>query len=578
MDVARIRTNDTCNLSCAFCTERRPAETPSFIAAGAVKARIDAAVKEGAKELILTGGEPTLRKDLPEIVRYCAGLGVRVVLETNATKIDELLASKLTALHVARVHVPLSPGEDVLQGMRALHAAGIKLEASVPLVRSNEQQRQSLISELKASQLITAIVAVIPVKSPDPLELLTLGEAGRALEELDTRCRHEGLPLRLAGGTPLPPCQVEKPTRLSHLFTLTRGGATRADCARTGDCATCVVNDLCPGLPLGVEAKAKPLTDDRLRRKLSTASSTEEQIERELITRDVRRRPSGVVRENIVRVNFRCNQACTFCFVSTHLPSAKEAAIEAGILEVAREGGVVTLSGGEPTLNPKLVDYVKLAKREGASEVELQTNATKLGDRELTTALIAAGVDVAFVSLHGSRAEISDVVTEAPGTFEKTVLGLDELHRTKVELRINFVFCQSNLRDFPAFVELASTRWPRAALNVSFVAPSTDVVPRDSKLIPRYADVLPFLAEGLTLAASRGTRIIGFDSMCGVPFCLVPQNVRAQYTQLQAAPDDRGEFVKTEACRRCAMEKQCFGLRRGYATLHGTDELLPISP
>jgi organic radical activating enzyme len=325
-----------------------------------------------------------------------------------------------------------------------------------------------------------------------------------------------------------------------------------------------------------VVAEAKPLTDDRLRRKLSTASTTEEQIERELITRDVRRRPSGLVRENIVRVNFRCNQACTFCFVSTHLPSAKEAAIEAGILEVAREGGVVTLSGGEPTLNPRLVEYVKLAKREGASEVELQTNATRLGDRALTEALVAAGVDVAFVSLHGSRAEISDVVTEAPGTFEKSVLGLDELHRTKVELRINFVFCQANLRDFPAFVELASTRWPRAALNVSFVAPSTDVVPRDAKLIPRYADVLPFLAEGLTLAAQRGTRIIGFDSMCGVPFCLVPQTVRAQYTQLQAAPDDRGEFVKTEACQRCAMEKQCFGLRRGYASLHGTHELLPL--
>jgi pyruvate-formate lyase-activating enzyme len=449
----------------------------------------------------------------------------------------------------------------------------------VPLVSGRSADELADLPAVVASWSvpIAAVVAVVPVTAPRPGALLPLAEAGRRLEVLDTACRQAGLRLRLAGGTPLPPCQVEKPSRLAHLFSLTRGGAQRADCRQVEACASCVMKELCPGLPLGAGGAAvTPLTDERLRRKLSTSRSTEEQIERELVTRDVRRARRGLVRENIVRVNFRCNQACTFCFVSTHLPTAEEEAIEAGIVEAARLGGVVTLSGGEPTLNPRLVDYVKLARREGACEVELQTNATKLGDRALTEALVAAGVDVAFVSLHGSCAEVSDVVTEAPGTFAKTVEGLDELHRTRVELRINFVFCQANRHDFPAFVDLVSTRWPGAALNVSFVAPSTDVVPRDAKLIPRYSDIAGSLAEGLRRAASRGTRVLGFDSMCGLPLCLVPADVRAQYAQLPEAPDDRGEFVKVDACAQCAFQRQCFGLRRGYAALHGTAELRPV--
>ncbi|MBL8916394.1 MAG: radical SAM protein [Archangium sp.] len=566
MDVARIRLNETCNLRCAYCNERRDAETPSFVAAGAVKARIDEALKSGAKELVLTGGEPTLRKDLQQIINYVADAGVRVVLETNATQ-DVSVAR----VSVVRVHVPLWDGA-IVRGIEKLDAS----EASVPLIKSNQGKRSELISELKAHTKIRSIVAVIPINAPDSSELLSLEDAGRALEELDTVCRHEGFTLRLAGGTPLPPCQVEKPTRLAHLFSLTRGGAQRPDFTHASQCSECVLKDLCPGLPNGVRATARAITDERLRRKLSNAGTIEQQIDRELITRDVRRVGSRMVRENIVRVNFRCNQACTFCFVSTHLPSAKEEAIEAGIVEVARLGGVVTLSGGEPTLNPRLREYVELAKREGASEVELQTNATKLNDRALTESLVNAGVDVAFVSLHGSRAAVSDVVTEAPGTFEKTVLGLDELHRTKVTLRINFVFCQTNAEDFPAFVELVTTRWPRAAINVSFVAPSTDVVPREAKLIPRYSDVQQPLAAGLALATQRGTTIIGFDSMCGMPFCLVPAQVRAQFATLRAAPDDRGEFVKTAACAQCSMQTQCYGLRRGYAELHGTDELRSV--
>src|SRR6185295_8952861 len=144
--------------------------------------------------------------------------------------------------------------------------------------------------------------------------------------------------------------------------------------------------------------------------------------------------------------------------------------------------------------------YVQLAKRSGVRRVELQTNAIRLADATLTGALVAAGVEGAMVSLHGSTAEISDRVTGAPGTFEATVRGIDQLLAAGARVRLNFVFCQANRGDFPRFVDLVATRWPRAGIVFSFVGSHTDVVPRVASLIPTFTDVMPSLVAGLARA------------------------------------------------------------------------------
>src|SRR5262249_49616761 len=173
----------------------------------------------------------------------------------------------------------------------------------------------------------------------------------------------------------------------------------------------------------------------------------------------------------------------------------------------------------------------------------------RLADPALCQALVEAGVDTFFVSLHAPTAEVSDAITEAPGTFEKTVLGIDAIAGTGAVLRLNYVFCEANQALFPAYVSMVSARWPRAEVTVSFVASSTDVVPRERSLVPRYSEVLPALAEGIRRAKETGLRLTGYASMCGVPLCLLPGDV-SSYRGLSEIPEglDRGEFVKTESC------------------------------
>jgi MoaA/NifB/PqqE/SkfB family radical SAM enzyme len=597
MRTQKVFTNLTCNQNCTYCVSREPSDDRRFIAPAAVIGRIDAAVAAGAREVVLSGGEPTLRRDLEALVAHARARGAEsVVLETNATLVDDERARAFAALGLTLARVNLSgwgqgldeltrdPGgfERALFGMAALAHAGVRLEVAVALVRRALPLVAGLPRGLAASLgegTVRAILVTTPVTAPDASELVSYDEAIDAIEALDREARSVGIPVQVSPGSGPPPCLLPPRGNMAHVFTLTPGTSTRDRHVRIAACEACQIADRCAGLSQEYLARwptpdARPIREDRLRRRLSLVGSVQDQVRRELVSRSL---PSGSSEEHIIRVNFHCNQSCRFCFVSTHLPAPEDAAVREAIRDAVEKGARIVLSGGEPTLNPRLAEYVALAATTSPLPVELQTNAILLEDPALVDRLVAAGLQQVFVSLHGSTAEVSDFVTGAPGTFDRTVIGIDNLARAKLTLILNFVICEANYRELVPFVRLVAARWPRAWINISFVAPSTDVVPRDRALIPRYTDVLPHLTDAIALAQAEKIEIMGFESMCGVPLCLVPIDL-ARYFTMETIPEgfDGGEFMRPPACSSCALNNRCYGLRRGYAELYGADELKPV--
>ncbi len=597
MHVQRVITNETCNQNCWFCNARRPAEDREFVSRAAVRQRIAQAEAAQPREIVLTGGEPTLRSDLADLVRRAAAGSARVVLETNAARLDEPRAQELATagLAIARVQlvawgdeadaISREPGgfAAALRGIHALAAAGVRIEVTTPVVRRNLGLVAAMPGQIVANRLpAAALVLVVPATAPTAAECASLAEVGGAVAAVADEARRVGLALRLDPTTFVPPCVFEKPERVAHLFALNRGNASRPDYEHVAACADCLVNDRCPGLPRSFHQGTAPpalhpIVEQRQRRRLTVVSTVEEQVARECVSRAESRGGETRVVEYTVRVNFHCNQACEFCFVSTHLPPPAETVVRQAIETAAREGAIVVFSGGEPTLNPRLVEYIQLAKRLGAGGIELQTNATRLADSRLAGALAGAGLNGAMISLHGSTAAISDEVTGAPGTFAATLRGIDALVLTTVSVRLNFVFCRVNLGEFPRFVELVAKRWPSVGIVFSFVGSHTDVVPRTTALIPSFTEVMPSLIAGLARARAAGLAVSGFESMCGLPLCVIPEDERAAFSEV-ALPFEDGtdEFVRAEACTHCVEQRRCFGVRRGYAELYGTAELRAV--
>lgn len=581
----RVLVQERCNQGCSFCTARRSKESAAVF--GNVASHIDEAVLASPKEIVLSGGEPTMRGDLDSLVRAACAGGARVVLETNAALVTRDRASSLfrAGLRVARVHFP-AWGEacDVItrdpggfaateRGVRALRAAGVEVEASVPLVASNKAHLTELAAKL--SELVERAVLVPVLQSPDKSELLSAGELAQGI--MGFRAHSGALSLKLSPGSFVPPCIFPQPARFASLYALTPGGAERAGVQRQERCSDCRLRERCPGVPEGLDFRARPIKSENVRRRLSMIDDVRTQTERELAQDDVFRDDQGVAHAaKIIRVHFACNQRCDFCFVSTHLPEVAPSSIEAVIDEAAQEGRIVVLSGGEPTLSPHLLDFVRRAKAGGAPHIDLQTNATNI-DGAFAEELVGAGVDWAFVSLHAPNESLSDSITGAPGTFEKTVRGIRALRDAGVLLRLNYVLHGENAAAFPEHVDWVHENFPDAILVPSFVAASTDLVPR--ALVPRYADVLPHMAEGLRRAKRHGLRVLGLDSLCGVPLCLIPEAYAEDLTALAEAPADLsgGEMRYPAPCEGCNARGRCFGLRRTYLELHGHEELRPFT-
>jgi cyclic pyranopterin phosphate synthase len=143
----RISVTDRCNFRCRYCMPKEvfgarfqflpKAEILSYEEIGRV-AR--AAWGLGARKMRLTGGEPLLRRDLPELVAMLAALpGVEVALTTNGALLAER-AGALAAAGLTRVTVSLDSLDDavfrrmndvdfpvarVLAGIEAAAAAGL---------------------------------------------------------------------------------------------------------------------------------------------------------------------------------------------------------------------------------------------------------------------------------------------------------------------------------------------------------------------------------------------------------------------------------------------------------------------
>ncbi len=146
-----------CNLRCRFCYAgcgcHREEAAPELTTA-AVKRVLDTICREAkVPSVSFTGGEPTLRADLPELVRYAvADLGLRVNLISNGTLIDAELAARLRDAGLASAQISLEAPDaarhDALTGavgsfarsvaaVGHLRDAGIRVHTNTTINRDN---------------------------------------------------------------------------------------------------------------------------------------------------------------------------------------------------------------------------------------------------------------------------------------------------------------------------------------------------------------------------------------------------------------------------------------------------------
>jgi 12,18-didecarboxysiroheme deacetylase len=144
----------TCNLKCVHCyagSENK--KYTGEMSTGEGKQMIDDLAAFGAPVLLFSGGEPTVRGDLLELMHYAKSKGMRVVISTNGTLITAERAREFAEVGLSYVGVSLDGGREThdkfrgmdgsfdkaIEGIRNSKAAGIKVGLRMTINKRNYQ-------------------------------------------------------------------------------------------------------------------------------------------------------------------------------------------------------------------------------------------------------------------------------------------------------------------------------------------------------------------------------------------------------------------------------------------------------
>lgn len=148
-----------CNLRCVHCyNDSGMGKNSNEVSTSQAKAVIDDLVSFGVPSILFSGGEPLMRHDLFELIEHASRKGVRTVISTNGTLIDEAEARLIKQLGVSYVGISLDgigPVNDrfrgvsgaferAVQGIRNCQNAGVRVGLRLTLTKRNVQDIEGL--------------------------------------------------------------------------------------------------------------------------------------------------------------------------------------------------------------------------------------------------------------------------------------------------------------------------------------------------------------------------------------------------------------------------------------------------
>ncbi len=284
-----------------------------------------------------------------------------------------------------------------------------------------------------------------------------------------------------------------------------------------------------------------------------------------------------------VTVDFHCHSACRFCIVQEGMNDYRGVPFERFVQAVDENRATpryrrVTFTGGEITLEKKLFDYLRYAKASDSFEhIRLQTDARLLRDPAFARALVDAGVDEFFVSLHGPDAATHDHITQRPGSFDETWQGLLNLRALQVTILTNTVLTTLNIDHLEAIVDQASELEP-ARMEFWNYLPMADKADERALIVP-----MDRLAPALIKGLDRGKALSIRCAVKYVPICLLGEHAGCIDN---AQPDvviveDFYDLYPKFAClweAKCEHAEPCLALTFAYIRKFGweTRLLVPI--
>lgn len=227
----------------------------------------------------------------------------------------------------------------------------------------------------------------------------------------------------------------------------------------------------------------------------------------------------GPGHENLRILNIRgtgaCNSDCIFCiekFNPTHRPMLNADGTRQLILDSAGKFDMLFFASGEPTIHPKLFDYVELAKSVGFTSFGMSSHFRTFADPRFTLKILQAGFEFFDIALHAAdidgQLEVNPIEDDGRSLFEAlkglaVLLRLADVLGVRVSITHKIVVSRLNVTGLESVFRATYDRGVRHFIFQP--VRSLGLAPeRQAKLAITEDEMLPYLNDLLERTAGLG--------------------------------------------------------------------------
>ena len=588
MKISILQITKNCNQNCVYCMRDKTIKELSFEEA---KEKIDHLDKD-LDQIIITGGEPTLNKDLFKIISYAKTKVPKVHLQTNGVNFSdfnlckEVIKSGADSILVAFPSINKQICEETAQTsdvydkkVQAIKNLSkfkeLELGVVIVITKNNYKELLDYIKFIDSISRDIYIQITYMMKYTNNLEkmkpyVVRFQELKPFLDQALSYCKSRNLQFRIDG---IPLCYVSDyldyvsdirtrdysfvedfmdAKRKEYVFENYEG----KEHVKSNDCSKCVLNKMCWGV-YGYYTRIYGFN--------------------EIEPIPIRK----VFREDVMKTivpSYRCNNNCIFCGV--HNPRFQYAdltyeQIKEKILKAKRDGiKLIEFHGGECTIYTHIIKLLKFIKNQNL-KFSLTTNARMFSNENFAKSIPLQNVHSIYFSLHGPNSQINDSITRTPNSFNQTVLGIKNLQALGVKnLMSNTTIVKQNYKLLKEMAKFLIEELNIRNMRFSLLWIEGNALKNYKTIVPSMEEIRPFLNDAMDYLKDFDVSV----SIEWAPFCLLPKYTSCIMSYSKRSGESfMKSYVKSGLCNKCRFYNDCIGLHKNYIKIFGNKEIFPLN-
>nr|MDD3720130.1 radical SAM protein [Candidatus Gracilibacteria bacterium] len=293
-----------------------------------------------------------------------------------------------------------------------------------------------------------------------------------------------------------------------------------------------------------------------------------------------------------------CTNDCIFCMddktIRNFITLDK---VRENLIEGLKYSNEVTFTSGEPTIHPKIVEMIGIAKELGYKTIQIISNGRKYKDINFLLDLINAGVTDFIVSIHGYNENLHDSIVRRKGVFNDVLKGLINLSKLKEKYNLvfntNTTIIRQNYKEVYKIVYFLE-KFPIDSIVLNVVIPQEEAYKNKEDILVKYSIISKEFEKLVEFQKKYNNIYIN-----GFPYCL-GENIESMIGFREPVSFKQGDInfarhsdnhslelndkfdismingkSKREECKKCKYYNNCEGIWDSYIKLFGWNEFLP---